>query len=185
MRCCQDPRMSLMRLKCFLETESIFFYIYIKENDIKMAKKTKVKNNTTNVNIDAFVNEGKNINEADVNETWAKIAEEIKETIPNDATIDSDVSTTLYESEAKVEETENLQGDNTDITEAVQVSDNEPSEKIEVQDSSVSIEENIDDIIAECTGESEKAETEQKKETKDNEPWYVARALRGNDYFNW
>lgn len=166
-----------MRLKCFLETESIFFYIYIKENDIKMAKKTKLKNNTTNVNIDAFVNEGKNINEADVNETWAKIAEEIKETIPNDATIDSDVSTTLYESEAKVEETESVQ--------PVEASDNEPSEKIEVQDSSVSIEENIDDIIAECTGESEKVETEQKKETKDNEPWYIARALRGNDYFNW
>ena len=176
--------MSLMRLKCFLETESIFFYIYIKENDIKMAKKTKVKNTTTNVNIDELVNEGKNINETDVNETWTKIAEEIKETTPNDISIDSDVST-LYESEAKVEETESVQEDNTDFAEAVQVSDNEPSEETEIQDSSVSIEENIDDIIAECTGEREKVEVEQKEKIKDNEPWYVARALRGNDYFNW
>jgi nitrate/nitrite-specific signal transduction histidine kinase len=176
--------MSLMRLKCFLETESIFFYIYIKENDIKMAKKTKVKNNTTNVNIDALVNEGKNINETDVNETWAKIAEEVKESTSNGAIIDSDVST-LYESDAKVEETESVQEDNTDFVQSVQNSDNEPSEKTEIQDTTVSIEENIDDIIAECTGESEKVEVEQKKEIKDNEPWYVARALRGNDYFNW
>lgn len=149
-----------------------------------MAKKTKVKNTTSNVNIDELVNEGKNINETDVNETWTKIAEEIKETTPNDISIDSDVST-LYESEAKVEETESVQEDNTDFAEAVQVSDNEPSEETEIQDSSVSIEENIDDIIAECTGEREKVEVEQKEKIKDNEPWYVARALRGNDYFNW
>lgn len=148
-----------------------------------MAKKTKVKN-TTNVNIDELVNEGKNINETDVNETWTKIAEEIKESTPNGVSIDSDAST-LYESEAKVEETESVQEDNTDFAEAAQVSDNEPSEKTEIQDSSVSIEENIDDIIAECTGESEKGEVEQKEKIKDNEPWYVARALRGNDYFNW
>lgn len=149
-----------------------------------MAKKTKVKNNTTNVNIDELVNEGKNINETDVNETWAKIAEEVKEAIPNDVSIDSDVST-LYETEAKVDETESVQEDSTDIAEAAQVSDNDPSEKDEIQDTTVSIEENIDDIIAECTGESEKTELEQKNEIKDNEPWYVARALRGNDYFNW
>lgn len=149
-----------------------------------MAKKTKVKNTTTNVNIDELVNEGKNINETDVNETWTKIAEEIKETTPNGVSIDSDVST-LYESEAKVEETESVQEDNTDFAEAAQVSDNDPSEETEIRDSSVSIEENIDDIIAECTGEREKAEVEQKEKIKDNEPWYVARALRGNDYFNW
>lgn len=149
-----------------------------------MAKKTKLKNNTPNVNIDELVDEGKNINEADVNETWAKIAEDIKETTPRDVSINSDIST-LCESETKDEGIESVQEDNVDFVQTVQVSDNEPSEKTETQVSSVSIEENIDDIIAECRGESENVETEQKKETKDNEPWYVARALRGNDYFNW
>lgn len=41
---------------------------------------------------------------------------------------------------------------------------------------------NIDDVISECTGELE-PNTETKK--SENEPWYVAKAKRIYDYYNW
>lgn len=51
------------------------------------------------------------------------------------------------------------------------------------EDDTVSFEENIDDVIDECTGGNESSD-----ETKDDgthEPWYVARAKRLGDYYNW
>ena len=49
---------------------------------------------------------------------------------------------------------------------------------VEVDD----MEESIDDVIAECTGSVDEA----KEPTKDaEEPWYVARAKRMGDYYNW
>ena len=44
------------------------------------------------------------------------------------------------------------------------------------------MEESIDDVIAECTGSVD----ESKEPTKvSEEPWYVARAKRMGDYYNW
>lgn len=55
------------------------------------------------------------------------------------------------------------------------VIEDEVTESTEVAD-------NIDDVISECTGELETNTEEFKKE---NEPWYVAKAKRIYDYYNW
>ena len=45
--------------------------------------------------------------------------------------------------------------------------------------------ETIDDVISECTGEIENEVKEEKKPTKKKEPWYLSRAKRIADYYNW
>ena len=43
----------------------------------------------------------------------------------------------------------------------------------------------IDEVISECTGEIEDEVKEEKKPTEEKEPWYVSRAKRIADYYNW
>lgn len=135
-----------------------------------MAKKTKAKDSNAKVNLDELVNEGKNLNETEVNETWKQITDEIKEV--------------AFKSDVKEQETNDVEiaEENSDFIQTMEFPNVvEP----QVEETTEGNEENIDDVIAECTGEVEEESTENKKVVKDNEPWYVARALRGNDYFNW
>lgn len=134
-----------------------------------MAKKTKTKNTDAkaNVNIDELVNEGKNLNEAEIKETCKQIAEEKENRTLEEEQIDF------------VEGTEPTV--NQETTEEV-VKEEETVDPVE------EVSDNIDDVIAECTGMTEEKveeKTEGEKTVKDDEPWYVARAMRGNDYFNW
>lgn len=132
------------------------------------------------VDVDSLVNEGKNIDMDKVNEVIAESEKKQEEE--------------AKAAEEKVEET-------TEDTKFVQVTEinEEPIEEKElaIEDSSAPTvdeaneEDNIDDVIAECTGESEETEGEVCEDTslhlkrKKEQPWYVARAMRGNDYFSW
>jgi nitrogenase subunit NifH len=164
-----------------------------------MAKKTKTKNADTkvNVNLDELVNEGKNLTEEVVAEETAKAAE-VKKKLVEETAKETDVSESWKKcaeelNNLKTTDTPNkeleklyepmaMANDNTteDVAQVEQIEE-ETAKEGEVTD-------NIDDVIAECTGKAdEKVEekNEEKKTTKDDEPWYVARAMRGNDYFNW
>lgn len=135
-----------------------------------MAKKTKAKDSNVKVNLDELVNEGKSLNETEVNETWKQITDEIKEV--------------AFKSDVKEQETNDVEiaEENSDFIQTMEFPN---VVETQVEETTEGNEENIDDVIAECTGEVEEENTENKKAVKDNEPWYVARAFRGNDYFNW
>lgn len=135
-----------------------------------MTKKTKAKDSNVKVNLEELVNEGKNLNETEVNETWKQITDEIKEV--------------AFKSDVKEQETNDVEiaEENSDFIQTMEFPN---VVETQVEETTEGNEENIDDVIAECTGEVEEENTENKKAVKDNEPWYVARAFRGNDYFNW
>lgn len=130
------------------------------------------------VDVDSLVNEGKNIDMDKVNEVIAESEKKVEE-ISEDTNFNQVAET----NEEPIEEKEV-------IVENTVTSTAEETE-----------EENIDDVIAECTGESEeiKEETIDIDESEEDEicedtnlhmkkkeqPWYVARAMRGNDYFSW
>lgn len=145
-----------------------------------MSKKNlnKVVKPNVEVDMDALVNESKNIDMEKVDEvlTEAKIAEEKEKELK-----------AQEEEKAKEIETINETLNFVDVTEL----NGEPVEKndADTTDSEASTEENIDDVIAECTGETEdveEASTDEKPNAEKKEiPWYVARAMRGNDYFSW
>ena len=129
------------------------------------------------VDVDSLVNEGKNIDMDKVNEVIAE-AEKKQEEESKAA-------------EEKVEETT----EDTIFEQVTEINEESIEEKEEtVEDSSASTvdevneEESIDDVIAECTGESEEEVCEDASlhlKKKKEQPWYVARAMRGNDYFSW
>ena len=142
------------------------------------------------VDVDSLVNEGKNIDMDKVNEV---IAEAEKKQEEESKAV-----------EGKVEETT----EDTIFEQVTEINEESIEEKEEtVEDSSASTveevneEESIDDVIAECTGESEEFneeaivfdECEEEAcedaslhlKKKKEQPWYVARAMRGNDYFSW
>lgn len=142
------------------------------------------------VDVDSLVNEGKNIDMDKVNEVIAE-AEKKQEEESKAA-------------EEKVEETT----EDTIFEQVTEINEESIEEKEEtVEDSSASTvdevneEDNIDDVIAECTGESEEFNEEAivfdeceeevcedaslHLKKKKEQPWYVARAMRGNDYFSW
>lgn len=141
------------------------------------------------VDVDSLVNEGKNIDMDKVNEVIAESEKKQEEEAKAD--------------EKKVEEI----SEDTNFIQVAETNE-EPIEKKEVivedtvtPTAEETEEENIDDVIAECTGESEeiKEETIDIDEGEEDEicedtslhmkkkeqPWYVARAMRGNDYFSW
>lgn len=141
------------------------------------------------VDVDSLVNEGKNIDMDKVNEVIAESEKKQEEEAKAD--------------EKKVEEI----SEDTNFIQVAETNE-EPIEKKEVivedtvtPTAEETEEENIDDVIAECTGESEeiKEETIDIDESEEDEicedtnlhmkkkeqPWYVARAMRGNDYFSW
>ena len=115
-----------------------------------------------------MANKKKTTEEKAVIENWTKVSEEIKENIKS-VEIKEEESN-LYEAEAKSADEETV--DTYKEFNATYTDDNS---------------ENIDDTIAECTGKIEEAtETEETIVTENkNIPWWIARAKRGGDYYNY
>ena len=133
-------------------------------------KKNKVKDVKVE-GLDELVNEGKNIDIVKVEEIIANNSEEPskeEETVASEEVVTSEPSTEK-EVEAEVSEetvvSEPTDGENNDTV----------GEEYEA----------IDEVISECTGEIEDEVKEEKKPTEEKEPWYVSRAKRIADYYNW
>lgn len=133
-------------------------------------KKNKVKDVKVE-GLDELVNEGKNIDIVKVEEIIANNSEEPskeEETVASEEVVASE-PVTEKEVEAEVSEetvvSEPTDGENNDTV----------GEEYEA----------IDEVISECTGEIEDEVKEEKKPTEEKEPWYVSRAKRIADYYNW
>ena len=133
-------------------------------------KKNKVKDVKVE-GLDELVNEGKNIDIVKVEEIIANNSEEPskeEETVASEEVVASE-PVTEKEVEAEVSEetvvSEPIDGENNDSVE----------EDYEA----------IDEVISECTGEIDSEVKEEKKPTEEKEPWYVSRARRITDYYNW
>lgn len=133
-------------------------------------KKNKVKDVKVE-GLDELVNEGKNIDIVKVEEIIANNSEEPskeEETVVSEEVVASE-PVTEKEVEAEVSEetvvSEPTDGENNDTV----------GEEYEA----------IDEVISECTGEIEDEVKEEKKPTEEKEPWYVSRAKRIADYYNW
>lgn len=133
-------------------------------------KKNKVKDVKVE-GLDELVNEGKNIDIVKVEEIIANNSEEPskeEETMVSEEVVASE-PVTEKEVEAEVSEetvvSEPTDGENNDTV----------GEEYEA----------IDEVISECTGEIEDEVKEEKKPTEEKEPWYVSRAKRIADYYNW
>lgn len=133
-------------------------------------KKNKVKEVKVE-GLDELVNEGKNIDIVKVEEIIANNSEEPskeEETVISEEVVASE-PVTEKEVEAEVSEetvvSEPIDGENNDTV----------GEEYEA----------IDEVISECTGEIEDEVKEEKKPTEEKEPWYVSRAKRIADYYNW
>lgn len=138
-------------------------------------KKNKVKDVKVE-GLDELVNEGKNIDIVKVEEIIANNSEEPskeEETVVSEEVVASEP---LIEKEVEVADTE------TAVEKEAEIS--EPT----VEENNVSVEEDyeaIDEVISECTGEIDSEVKEEKKPTEEKEPWYVSRARRITDYYNW
>ena len=131
-------------------------------------KKNKVKEVKVE-GLDELVNEGKNIDIVKVEEIIANNSEEPSK---EEETVASEE---VVASEPVIEKED-------EISEETEVS--EPT----VEENNDSVEENyetIDEVISECTGEIEDEVKEETKPTKEKEPWYISRAKRITDYYNW
>ena len=131
-------------------------------------KKNKVKDVKVE-GLDELVNEGKNIDIVKVEEIIANNSEEPskeEETVVSEEVVASEP---VIEKEAEISE------------EAVV---SEPTGE-ENNDSVEEDYEAIDEVISECTGEIDSEVKEEKKPTEEKEPWYVSRARRITDYYNW
>lgn len=131
-------------------------------------KKNKVKDVKVE-GLDELVNEGKNIDIVKVEEIIANNSEEPSK---EEKTV---VSEEVVASEPVIEKED-------EISEETVVS--EPTD----EENNDSVEENyetIDEVISECTGEIEDEVKEETKPTKEKEPWYISRAKRITDYYNW
>lgn len=133
-------------------------------------KKNKVKDVKVE-GLDELVNEGKNIDIVKVEEIIANNSEEPskeEETVVSEEVVASE-PLTEKEVEAEVSEetvvSEPTDGENNDTV----------GEEYEA----------IDEVISECTGEIEDEVKEEKKPTEEKEPWYISRAKRITDYYNW
>ena len=138
-------------------------------------KKNKVKDVKVE-GLDELVNEGKNIDIVKVEEIIANNSEE--PTKEEEIVVSEEVvaSEPVIEKEAEVADTE------TAVEKEAEIS--EPT----VEENNDSVEEDyetIDDVISECTGEIDSEVKEEKKPTEEKEPWYVSRARRITDYYNW
>lgn len=129
----------------------------------------KTKKETVKIDLDSLVEQNKNIDRNEIEKTIAKAKE------------------------GKAKENQKVQIAQT-VEEIVETTEKEelPIEKLNDEEGSAEqelieeVEENIDDVIAECTGEVGKVEEEVHDEVKkEAEPWYVARAKRVADYYNW
>ena len=138
-------------------------------------KKNKVKDVKVE-GLDELVNEGKNIDIVKVEEIIANNSEELtkeEETVVSEEVVASEP---VIEKEVEVADTK------TAVEKEAEIS--EPT--VEEKNDTVGEEyEAIDDVISECTGEIEDEVKEEKKPTEEKEPWYVSRARRITDYYNW
>lgn len=152
----------------------------------KKKETTKVEKIENNVELEALVNEGKNIDNVKVAEVIAenkKVEEDpIREAIDEAKEAEANYIVESVLSEVKEEE-------GTITFDEVEGDDPYPAEECE----------NIDDVIEECTGtiepvteesdkeEDAKPQTEEVKEEpkKVSEPWFIARVRRSRDYYNW
>lgn len=135
-----------------------------------MAKKKVETKTVEDVNIDELVNEGKDIDVAKTEEIIAEAESAIEE---KNIEVVNEVKPVSEVVEEKVD---------------IEVVEEGKEEEV--------IEESIDDLITECTGSIEEYKQEKEepcevvpeedlKEPKKEEPWYVARAKRIGDYYNW
>ena len=150
----------------------------------KKSKKTKAVEAVNDVELDALVNEAKeNIDMSEVD----KVIEENEK--DNNTVLEETVVEDVKPMEKTVEmvdtEDESEEKDSEHVSEEPSEEDKELEEEVTADEVDVEVddmEESIDDVIAECTGSVD----ESKEPTKDTEePWYVARAKRMGDYYNW
>lgn len=144
----------------------------------KKSKKTKAVEPVNDVELDALVNEAKeNIDMAEVD----KVIEENEK--DNNTVLEEPVVEDVKPMEETVEMVDTE--DESEEKDSEHVSEEHSEEEVtadEVDAEVDDMEESIDDVIAECTGSVD----ESKEPTKDTEePWYVARAKRMGDYYNW
>lgn len=160
-----------------------------------MAKKKAEIKEVENVDIEALVDEGKNVDTVKAAEVIADNTEDAPEEEANEGEEDINVEDMIQEAKDAqadeiikgiMEETDEVSGEEVEDEECGEEVEDEEEErdwKPEKDDEEFEEDSNIDDVIAECTGEAdEKAQT--KKESV-KEPWYVSRAKRIGDYYNW
>ena len=138
-------------------------------------KKNKVKDVKVE-GLDELVNEGKNIDIVKVEEIIANNSEEPtkeEETVVSEEVVASEP---VIEKEAEVADTETAVEKETVVSEPT---DEENNDSVEEDY------ETIDEVISECTGEIDSEVKEEKKPTEEKEPWYISRAKRITDYYNW
>lgn len=151
-----------------------------------MAKKSK-KVSVEDVELEALIHEGKNLDiekvDEIIQENKAQSAEdEIKEE-EKEETETEEQSSVSEEYDNDQKEPLNDSEESVDVEELIQeAKETEADEIIKVTEEtdSTTDDSNIDDVISECTGN-----VEHTKEPKKSEPWYVARAKRMGDYYNW
>ena len=138
-------------------------------------KKNKVKDVKVE-GLDELVNEGKNIDIVKVEEIIANNSEEPtkeEETVVSEEVVASEP---VIEKEVEVADTETAVEKEAEISEPIGEENNDSVEEDY---------ETIDEVISECTGEIDSEVKEEKKPTEEKEPWYVSRARRITDYYNW
>ena len=138
-------------------------------------KKNKVKDVKVE-GLDELVNEGKNIDIVKVEEIIANNSEEPtkeEETVVSEEVVASEP---VIEKEVEVADTETAVEKEAEISEPIGEENNDSVEEDY---------EAIDEVISECTGEIDSEVKEEKKPTEEKEPWYISRARRITDYYNW
>ena len=138
-------------------------------------KKNKVKDVKVE-GLDELVNEGKNIDIVKVEEIIANNSEEPskeEETVVSEEVV---VSEPVKEKDVKVADAETAVEKEAEISEPIGEENNDSVEEDY---------EAIDEVISECTGEIDSEVKEEKKPTEEKEPWYISRARRITDYYNW
>ena len=138
-------------------------------------KKNKVKDVKVE-GLDELVNEGKNIDIVKVEEIIANNSEEPSKEEETAVSEEVVASEPVIEKEAEVADTE------TAVEKEAEISEPTGEEKNDTVEEDY---EAIDDVISECTGEIDSEVKEEKKPTEEKEPWYVSRARRITDYYNW
>lgn len=135
-----------------------------------MAKKKQEKKVVENTDLEVLVDEGKNIDTVKVAEIITDNTEKLSEKEINEGEEEEAYIEDIVQ-EAKYAQTE-------DIIKGIM----EDADEIGGEENEKKIEDecNIDDVIAECTGEKETTQTK-----VNNVPWYVARVIRGRDYYNY
>lgn len=161
-----------------------------------MGRKKKETAVSENIELDEFINDGKNLNMDEIN----KVIEENKQKEMAELamkTAKEEQERKLAEEEmamkAEEEKSKSAQEDfspNGKDVEDTQTEDELPTKPNEIEEAATECSDDecpsIDDVIEECTGKVEEEPIAEKKtEKKKKEPWYVLKAKRTGDYYNW